>query len=403
LARKCSTICLPIDQPTYETLVADPEAYRVWLDSAFAASPELFPAAFARGFSLKDTRVSKKTGLRTRRVRVTSTGESFSVRPAFVLPYQTALAPDAEKALFLRAFGVPFWAITRVFGRDHMYWYRLEVALGRNSIAGTTARKADLPKHLLADEHHTSRGGDKSYVALTVGGGCVLGAELTQTAGAEDLTAAYGVFKAEAEGVEPGYAPETVNADGWAATHLAWATLFPLAAVLRCFLHGWLALRSRGKLNPLFAELSRRYWEAFAAPCRRAFAQRMRRLLEWAKANVQGEWLLAELRKVCGRTREYGQAYAHPGGHRTSNMLDRAMRPLREYLHGGLHLHGSAEAAGLHVRAWALLANFRPWHPNTTRANADARCPAERLNGHRYHDDWLQNLLVSASLAGFRR
>jgi hypothetical protein len=28
--------------------------------------------------------------------------------------------------------------------------------------------------------------------------------------------------------------------------------------------------------------------------------------------------------------------------------------------------------------------------------------PAERLNQHRYHDNWLHNLLVSASLAGYR-
>jgi hypothetical protein len=29
--------------------------------------------------------------------------------------------------------------------------------------------------------------------------------------------------------------------------------------------------------------------------------------------------------------------------------------------------------------------------------------PAERLNGHRHHEDWLQNLQVSAFLSGYRR
>ena len=69
-----------------------------------------------------------------------------------------------------------------------MYWYRLEVSLGRNSIVGTTVRRAELPEHLLADEHHQTRDGEKNYIATTVGEGCCLGAALAQTAGAEDLT-----------------------------------------------------------------------------------------------------------------------------------------------------------------------------------------------------------------------
>ena len=79
------------------------------------------------------------------------------------------------------------------------------------------------------------------------------------------------------------------------------------------------------------------------------------------------------------------------------------MRAMNRYFDGGQHLHGSLEAAERHCRAWALLYNFLPWSPATTRANNGRHCPAERLNQHRYHDNWLENLLVSASLAGFRR
>jgi hypothetical protein len=96
-------------------------------------------------------------------------------------------------------------------------------------------------------------------------------------------------------------------------------------------------------------------------------------------------------------------AYRHPGGHRTSTLLDRVMRGMRRYFDQGLHLHGSLPAAGRHVRAWALLQNFRPWSPEASRVNGGWHSPAERLNRHRYHDDWLQNLLVSASLGGYRR
>lgn len=365
--------------------------------------PELFPEGFAQGYRLKESRTSRKLGLTLRRVRLKATGEMFTVRPTFALPYMVGWAEDASGPLFLRAFGVPFWAIARVFGRDHNYWYRLEVALGRNSVAGTTLRRAAVPEHLLADEHHQPRDGAKNYVATTVGAGCCLGAALAQAAGEEDLRAAYGVFKAEAPDVQPGYAPETVSVDGWASTHQAGRWLFPLVALLRCFLHGWLNVRSRGKLNESFAALPEKVWDAYHAPDRRNFAQRLRRLGEWARANVSGAWLLEQVGKLWGRSKEYGRAYAHPGGHRTSNALDRVMRSMNRYFDAGQHLHRSAEACDRHVRAWALLFNYRPWHPAAAGANEGWRCPAERANRHRYHDDWLQNLLASSSLGGYRR
>jgi hypothetical protein len=403
LARRCSTICLPLDQANYDQAVEDPARFRRELDRLFLAMPELFPKAFGGGYRLKDARTSAKLGLRVRRVRLRSTGESFSVRPGFALPYMAGWTTDAQAALFLRAFAVPFWAVARVFGKDPMYWYRLEVALGRNSVAGTTLRRAGPPRHLLADEHHRRRDGDKNYVATTVGEGCCLGAALAQTAGREDLRPAYGVFKREAEDVQPGYQPETVSVDGWAATREAWQALFPLAVLLRCFLHGWLNMRCRGKLSEAFADLSARAWDAFRAPSRRCFAQRLRRLWEWARGQGLSVWLLEQVGKLCGRAREYAVAYAHPGGHRTSNMLDRVMRSMNRYFEDCQHLHGSEAACSLHVRAWALLHNYRPWGPQAERDNQGWRCPAERLNRHRYHDGWLHNLLVSASLGGYRR
>jgi hypothetical protein len=113
-------------------------------------------------------------------------------------------------------------------------------------------------------------------------------------------------------------------------------------------------------------------------------------------------WLREQVEKLCSRSSEYALAYSHPGGHRTSNMLDRVMRAMNRYFDDGQHLHGGAEACARHCRAWAPLYNFRPWNPATARANDGWRSPAERLNVHRYHDDWLQNLLISASLGGFR-
>jgi hypothetical protein len=403
LARPCSTICLPSGKDAYLDVIDDPRRFRRWLDQAFLDHPELFPAAFGKGYRLKDRRRSAKRGLCLRRIRCTSSGESFSIRPCFALPYMTALTDEAQAPLFLRSFGVPFWALARVFGRHPMFWYRLEVHLGGNSVVGTTVRRGELPEHLLADEHHQTRDGAKNYVATTVAGGCCLGAELAETAGAEDLRAAYAVFGQEAQNVRPDYRPRTVSVDGWAATRQAWLALFPLVVLLRCFLHGWLNIRSRGKLTATFKALSEQVWEAYHAASRGSFAQRLRRLGEWAERNVKATWVREQVGKLCSRAWEYGQAYRHPGGHRTSNMLDRVMRAMNRYFEDAQHLHGSQGACRRHCRAWALLHNFRPWNPATERANGGWRCPAERLNKHRYRDDWLQNLLVSASLSGYRR
>ena len=48
--------------------------------------------------------------------------------------------------------------------------------LGRNSVVGTTARGlAELPQHLVADEHPVKWCGERGYVATTAAGGCLLG------------------------------------------------------------------------------------------------------------------------------------------------------------------------------------------------------------------------------------
>jgi hypothetical protein len=399
----CSTICLPFDQDLYRQVIDDPDAFRRELDHFFRQMPELFPQAFADGYPFKDTRVSAQRGRRRRRIRCPTTGQSFSSRPSFALPYMAGWTDAVQGPWFLRAFGVPFWALARVFARDPMYWYRLEVRLGRNRIVGTTLRQAKLPEHLRADEHHQTRDGVKNYLATPVGADCCLGAALAPTAGVEDLQAAYTVFQQEAQDVQPDYRPKTVSVAGWAATGQAWLALFPLVGLLRCFRHGWLNLRSRGKRSEAFAALSEKVGDAYHALDRRSFAQRLRRLWEWAQGQALTGWLLEQVQKLGSRSREYGAAYSHPGGHRTSNLLDRVLRSMNRYDEDGQHLHGSEQACERHVRGWALLHNFRPWPLATARANGDWRSPAERLNQHRYHGDWLHNLLVSASLGGYRR
>ena len=72
--------------------------------------------------------------------------------------------------------------------------------------------------------------------------------------------------------VEPEYAPETVNTDGWASTRNTFQTLFPLITVVLCFLHGFLKIRDRCRKA---CELHRRVWDVYRA----ATAEEFRRLM----------------------------------------------------------------------------------------------------------------------------
>ena len=404
--RGSKTICIPCDREQYPELIANPVRFRHYVDGLQAAHPELFPAAIAGGYRSHGlTPPSAKLGLRLRRIKLKTTGEVYSVCPAFVMPYMTGYVADVEHALFLLPFGVPFWALTHVFGRNDMYWYRLATGCGRNSIVGTTVKAPEcLPRDLLADEKHTTRKGEKAYVAMTVGGDCVLGAAVCPAAGAVELTQGYGVFADEARNVAPDYAPETVNTDGWEATQKAWKSLFPTLTVILCFLHAFLSIRDRCKKGgELLRQLGDRVWRAYGAPTKRAFAQRVRRLREWAERTLEPGVVRDKVRALCANAPRFLLAYDYPNAHRTSVLLDRWMRWQDRFLFNRQYFHRSWEAAEQGMRAWALLSNFRPYSPRTLAKRPQAQCPAERLNGFRYCDNWLENLRVSASLGGYRQ
>jgi hypothetical protein len=51
---------------------------------------------------------------------------------------------------------VPFEALSYVFGRDPMFWYRAWLAFGRVELVGTTVKDVThIPEHLVADEKFT--------------------------------------------------------------------------------------------------------------------------------------------------------------------------------------------------------------------------------------------------------
>lgn len=189
------------------------------LDALYAAFPELFPDAFPCGYAFFGyTEASIKQQLLCRRIRLEQGRTVFTIAPAFVMPYMTGQTQDLDHALFLMRFHVPCWAIAHVFGRDAMYWYRLEHGLGRFSLVGTTVKSPErLPQDLVADEKHSWLKGERVYIATTAAQGCILGASVAPSASQADLEKAYGVFASAARTLDANYAPHTVNTDGVAS------------------------------------------------------------------------------------------------------------------------------------------------------------------------------------------
>jgi len=299
---------------------------------------------------------------------------------------------------------VSFDDLTHVFGKNSSFWYRASLSLGRPSIVGSTVKSKDkLPKHIVADEKHTRLRGDKVYVATTVANRCILGASVVSSPSADALEAGYGDFAAEAREVDPTYSPETVCADGWEATWNAWWRLFPTITVLLCFLHSAIKIRDcRSGDHALRFETLTKVWEAFRAETKRAFSQRIRRLRQWASANLPGGRLREAVVKLCGKREFFAMAYDFDRPYRTSNAVDRLMNHQDRLLYAMRYFHGDLASARLSVRAMATLWNFHPYGARLRPPDGARRSPFADVNGFEYHDNWLHNFLIASSLGGHR-
>ncbi len=397
------TIYLPFEKEKYLSIVSDPKAFRGELDRLFKIYPDIFPPGTSKGYLMKDKRESGKLGIVIRRIKIGNT--SWSILPSFVMPHMTAFCDDVEKALFLRKFAVPFWGLAHCFGKSTQFWFELEQRVGGNSILKTTVQNADhLPDHILADEKHTRLCGEKEYIATVVAKECFLTTSLADSAGTDDLKKAYGDFKSDAQELDSEYAPKSVNLDGWQATRAAFEFLFPHIVIIQCFLHVFIGIRDRfkKKLNRDFPDLATKLWDCYRAESKSSFSQRVRRFLEWLKKIEAPLLLIEKAEKLRKRKKFYLNGYSHEASHRTGNMLDRLMLLMDRHLFRTKYFHGSSIAANKSMKAWALIFNFAPSNPTTIKKYGTFKSPAERLNGFSYHDNWLENLLISASAGRLR-
>jgi hypothetical protein len=205
----------------------------------------------------------------------------------------------------------------------------------------------------VADEKQSWLKGEQVSIATTAAQDCILGASVAPSASQRALEKASGVCASEAQAVDADDAPETVNTDGWQATQGAWKALFTHITVLLCFLHAFLTIRARATktLGDAFAQVQTRVWEAYHAPSKRAFSQRLRRLRTWAQTALPDDVLKSHTLDVCGKHDQFSTIYDHPEAHRTSTRVDRLRKFLDRAFFHAQYFHGLPDAAESRVRA----------------------------------------------------
>jgi len=145
-----------------------------------------------------------------------------------------------------------------------------------------------------------------------------------------------------------------------------------------------------------------RAWHCYHAATPRPFSQRLRRRREGAARNLTGA-VLEAVEKLYANRDHYQTAYQVPDAYRTTNAVDRLSNQQDRLLYAMRYLHGDGEKARLALRAMALQWNFHPYSARVRREDPTRKSPFADLNGFQYHDNWLHNLLMAASLAACRR
>jgi len=144
----------------------------------------------------------------------------------------------------------------------------------------------------------------------------------------------------------------------------------------------------------------KRVWEAYHAPSKRAFSQRLRRLKEWAEHALPDSAMKSHTLDLCDKRVHFIQSYDHRYAHRTSNMVDRLMKFLDRACFKWPIFPWNVRVRREPGPRVGVAVEFLSLVSRTVKKYHGQACPAERLNGQRYADNWLENLLISGSMNG---
>ncbi len=131
------------------------------------------------------------------------------------------------------------------------------------------------------------------------------------------------------------------------------------------------------------------------------FDERMKSFREWFESD-EHKWskpVQEMTAKLWKRSEQYRESLTQPGCYRTSNQVDRLMNRMTRLMYSGRGIHGNHLASELRLRGWALMRNFVPY-ARRSGVTREYTSPANKLNQHNYHDNWLENLQIPASMNG---
>ena len=299
------TIILPINEDDYIGCINSRFSFRKRLDDLIEQYPEIFPCSIKQGYYFYGwSKSDKKISLPRRIIRLKNTkgAKDYLVHPCYVMPYLRGNTIEVSKGLYLRKYNTPYHAIAATLNKDAMYWYRAELSLSRYNIVGTTVKSlANMPQHLLVDEHHSRLQKEKVYACTTVGADCFLSVALSSNVSYESLEKAYGIFKNEVAILSKHYQPLTINTDGFQSTMKAASALYPQATLILCFLHAYLKIQNCGTkaYDDYFQIVATKVWSIYRADTKRAFAQQIRRLSEWTDDFVPDSAFKSAIKKLC--------------------------------------------------------------------------------------------------------
>lgn len=356
-------IRLPTTDLYYGAIIESPKLFRQWIEGLETRYKSLMGVDISKGYQFHDIRYSTKMGIKYRRIRVD--GVILTIQPSYVLPYFSGKVSECREGILLYLRGTSLDSIVACYGGNQQHWLDRVNHLGRFSIVGTSVKSAAvLADSLTADEKITFLNGKEVCACITVGGDCILGADLSLTEDQQGLSEAYGVFKTEVQAEFSDYTPKSVNTDGWPATRKAWKGLFESITLILCFLHSYIKIRNISKKEPLKKELYQQIWQAYESEYKVEFIQKINQLQQWAKQHIGSQTLLAQIEKMNNNAQLYATCFDCQGK-RTSNMVDRAIKPIDKFLCNAQYFHGNLASAQLTMRALALGYNFLPFCQRT--------------------------------------
>jgi hypothetical protein len=370
-------IRLPITELLYSETIESAYLFRHWIDGLDEKYKLLFDRDLSQGYQLHDIRYSRKMSLSYRRISIGK--EIYTIHPIFVMPYWSGKVVDCRDGIMLYLRGTSLDSIVTCFGENQQKWLDRVNHLGRFSIVGTTVKSPDLlAESLTADEKITFLNGKEIYACVTVGEDCILGADLSLTEDEDGLKESYDIFKQESLNISPTYQPKSVNTDGWAATRKAWKGLFNEVILILCFLHSYIKIRSISKKEPLKNELFNQVWEAYNTENKTDFISKIAQIDDWAKKNINSLTVLAQVEKMKNNAHLFATSFDCEGK-RTSNMVDRAIKPMDKFLSNAQYFHGNLSSAQLTIRAFAIGYNFLPFCQRTIKSKKNSIWLAEPL------------------------